>query len=118
MILLLALLSFQPFDDGLPRAGQWRHGFAVADMNRDGLPDLVFSSPRKFANPPFVFLNLGGGRWREWREATFPSLSFDYGAVAVADFDGDGANDIAVASHYRGVTAVLGDDDGHFVRGG
>ena len=114
IIVLAALLAFRPFDDGLPRTGQWRHGFAVADMNNDGLPDLAFSSPRKQAGPPVIFLNLGGGRWAKWT-TQFPDLPFDYGAVAAADFDGNGANDLAIASHYRGVAVVLGDGKGTFV---
>jgi hypothetical protein len=115
ILLLAALLSFQPFDSGLPRSGQWRNGFAVADMNADGLPDLAFGCARKSPGPPVIFLNQGSGRWRRWEEAQFPALPFDYGAVAAADFDGNGANDLAVASHFTGVTVVLGDGRGTFV---
>jgi hypothetical protein len=118
ILLLAALLSFQPFDLGLPRSGQWRHGFAVADMNRDGLADLAFSPRRKQSGPPVIYLNEGNGRWRQWEEATFPALPFDYGAVAAADFDGNGANDLAIGSHYRGVTVILGDGSGRFIAGG
>jgi len=118
ILLLSALLTFHSFDTGLPRSGQWRHGFTVADMNHDSRPDLAFSSPRKQAGPPVIYLNEGAGRWREWEEATFPSLPFDYGAVAAADFDGNGTNDLAVGSHYRGVTVILGDGKGKFIAGG
>jgi hypothetical protein len=128
ILLLVALLSlepqqpertsafrFQAFDQGLPRTGQWRHGFSVADMNNDGLQDLAFAPARKRRGPPVIFLNERNGRWRQWSEAQFPTLPFDYGAVAAADFDGNGANDLAVASHYTGVTVVLGDGRGAFV---
>lgn len=121
ILLLVSLLlptggvfRFGPFDEGLPRTGQWRHGFAVADMNNDSRPDLAFSSPRKQAGPPVIYLSQGGGRWTRW-STTFPSLPFDYGAVAAADFDRNGANDLAIASHYRGVAVVLGDGNGKFV---
>lgn len=110
-----ASFRFAPFDAGLPRSGQWRHGFAVADMNGDTLPDLVFTSPRKQAGPPVIFLNNGGGRWTRWIETQWPALPFDYGAVAAGDFDGNGTNDLAIASHYRGVTVVLGNGNGTFV---
>lgn len=120
MLLLLAavLFQFQSVDEGLPRSAQWRHGFAVADMNGDARPDLIFTIPRKQLGPPVIFLNEGDGRWRKWDETTFPPLSFDYGSVAAADFDGDGAMDLAIASHYRGVTVVRGDGRGNFVAAG
>src|SRR5688500_3402501 len=92
----------------------WRHGFAVADMNGDGRPDLVFTSPRKQPGPPRIFLNQGNNRFEKWNEATFPALLFDYGAVAAADFDGNGTTDLAVGCHYIGVVVLYGDGKGTF----
>lgn len=114
LLLLAALLAFQPVDSGLPRTGMWRHGFAVADMNGDGRPDLVFTSPRKEPGPPVIFLNEGNARFARWEETTFPALAFDYGAVAAADFDRNGSMDLAVGSHYRGVMVLLGNGHGSF----
>lgn len=115
LLLLAALLTFQPVDTGLPKTGMWRHGFAVADMNGDGRPDLIFTSPRKEPGPPVIFLNEGNGQFARWEQAEFPALGFDYGAVAAADFDGDGTTDLAVGSHYRGVIVLLGDGHGTFI---
>ena len=114
LVLLAALLTLRPLDTGLPREGMWRHGFAVADMNGDGRPDLVFTSPRRMPGPPVIFLNEGGGRWSRWAETSFPALAFDYGAVAAADFDANGTTDLAVASHYHGVIVLMGDGRGRF----
>jgi hypothetical protein len=114
LLLVAALLTFQPLDSGLPQTGMWRHGFAVADMNGDARPDLVFTSPRKQAGPPRIFLNQGNGRFERWQEVRFPVLLFDYGGVAAADFNGDGATDLAVGSHYIGVIVLYGDGKGQF----
>lgn len=113
-LVLAALLIFHPADSGLPRSGMWRHGFAVADMNGDRWPDLVFTSPRKEPGPPRIYLNDGKGRFARWTAAKFPALFFDYGAVAAADFDGNGTTDLAVGCHYLGVVVLHGDGRGTF----
>ena len=107
-------LSFAPFSQGLPESGQWRNGFDVADMNGDGHPDIVHAPARKSMGYPAIFLGDGKGGWRRWSEAKFPRLPFDYGQAAVADFNGDGKMDIALAMHLRGMVAMLGDGKGNF----
>lgn len=102
------------FGRGLPRNGQWREGFGIGDLNRDGHPDLVFPPPRKSGGAPVIFLGDGQGGWTRWREARFPPLPYDYGDAQVADLDGDGIADIALAMHYRGIVALLGDGRGNF----
>ena len=56
--------SSEPFDAGLPHEGQWRNGFDIADMNGDGLLDIVHGPPRKGDRRPHVFLGDGKGNWR------------------------------------------------------
>jgi hypothetical protein len=107
-------VTFQPFDKGLPTRGQWRHRFAVADMNGDGHLDIVHGPARKSGSRPMIFLGDGKGSWRAWNEATYPPVAFDYGAAAAGDLNGDGHMDLVIASHLRGVTAMLGDGKGHF----
>lgn len=107
-------LLFTPFNQGLPQRGQWRQGFVVADINGDGHPDIVHGPPRKGGSTPAIFLGDGKGHWRRWAEAVFPPLPFDYGDVAVADFNGDGHPDLAIASHLRGITVLVGDGRGSF----
>ena len=102
------------FGSGLPRSGQWREGFGIGDVNRDGHPDIVFPPARKSPGAPVIFLGDGRGNWTRWRDARFPQLPYDYGDAQVADFDGDGIADIALAMHYRGVVALLGDGKGNF----
>ena len=98
-------LRFESFDEGLPRAGQWRNGFDVADINNDGFLDIIHSTPRKVISPPVVFLGNGQGSWTRW-EASFPQAPYDYGDVAVADVDDNGLLDIAMGFHLRGPDGV------------
>lgn len=97
---------WQDFDRGLPRSGQWRDSFALADVNGDGHVDLVFGSARKSFSGPAIFLGDGKGSWTRWAAARFPALPYDYGGAAAADFDGDGKQDVAFAIHLRGVVAL------------
>ncbi len=104
------------FDAGLPRRGQWRNGLDVADMNGDGHLDIVFGPARKGSPQPNLFLGDGRGRWRRWREARFPSLRYDYGDIAAADFNGDGIMDLALGIHLTGMLVLVGDEKGTFSR--
>jgi hypothetical protein len=104
-----------PFDKGLPRSGQWRNGFDVADMNKDGHLDIVHGAARKGATTPVIFLGDSQGSWRLWQEARFPAdVRYDYGDAAVADFNGDGHMDVAVAMHILGLRVLVGDSKGGF----
>jgi hypothetical protein len=107
-------LRFAPFSAGLPESGQWRNGFELADMNGDGHLDIVHGPPRKGAAVPFVFLGDGAGSWRRWESVRFPAVALDYGDVAVADFNGDGHQDLALAVHLRGGIVFVGDGEGRF----
>jgi hypothetical protein len=106
--------SWHEFGKDLPRSGQWRDNFAVADINGDGFPDLIFTPARKTLTNPVVFLGDGKGKWTPWKAAQYPALSFDYGGAAVGDFNGDGKPDIALGIHLSGVTVLTGDGKGKF----
>ena len=104
-----------PFDRGLPQSGQWRDGLTIADMNEDGHLDIVHAPPRKaLGSTPLIFLGDGAGNWRVWREQRFPSARYDYGDVAVADFDRDGHLDVALAMHLLTPMLLFGDGKGNF----
>lgn len=107
-------LHFTAFDLGLPDRGQWRQGFELVDLNGDGHLDIVHGPPRKGDGKPKIFLGDGEGGWSLWREARFEGQPLDYGAIAVADFNGDGELDLALAVHLRGLQVLVGDGRGHF----
>lgn len=107
-------LKLVPAAEGLPEVAQWRNGFEMADMNGDGHLDLVHGPPRKNLVPPVIFLGDSNGTWKRWKEARFPSLLYDYGDVAVADFNRDGQPDLALAAHLRGAVVLVGDGEGNF----
>lgn len=107
------VLKLKPFDRGLPRQGQWRNGFDVADMNGDGHLDIVFGPSRKGSPRPNIFLGNSKGEWQPWR-TEFPRFPYDYGDAAVADFNGDGHMDVAFGIHLKGVLVLVGDGQGRF----
>jgi hypothetical protein len=105
---------------GLPRQGLWRASFVIADMNGDGIPDIVAPPARLGGEAfPHVWLGDGQGHYKLWN-LTFTengkpvNASVDYGGIAVGDIDGDGHMDIVCASHNGGLLAFFGDGKGNF----
>ncbi len=90
------------------------YSVAVADFNGDGFLDMA--SANGGANNVTVLLGDGHGGF-----ATAPGSPFASGSgplsLAIGDFDGDGAPDLAVAGATTGagVTVLLGDGAGGFV---
>lgn len=107
-------LRLEPFSEGLPVRGQWRNGFSIEDMNRDGHPDIVHGPSRKGTFRPVVFLGDGNGRWSPWGETSYPDLPFVYGDADAADLNGDGIPDMVLAMHLQGLAALVGDGEGGF----
>lgn len=76
--------------------------FAVADLDLDGKPDLLLTTP--YSNSVAVVMNTvaGGG------VAYFSLVTGEYPrAVAVSDVDGDGKQDIVVANERSNTVSVF-----------
>ncbi|HZM00246.1 MAG TPA: VCBS repeat-containing protein [Planctomycetota bacterium] len=87
--------------------------YALADLNDDGLDDLVSAEPTEEAGPVFVQLGDGQGGWGEQGQAV-QAAAF----VELADVTGDGALDLLTAatsgSLNWGLVIAPGDGTGGF----
>lgn len=97
---------------GLPHTGQWRDNFAVGDLLGDGSTQLVFAPPRKSGDTPLLFREQADG----WHRVSLkvPAANYEYGGVAIADVDGDGRNDLVLAMHLTGFSALRAQANGTF----
>jgi hypothetical protein len=108
-----ALLYPQPFFE----VGDATFGVAAADLNGDGLPDLLAGARRGYDGCAEILL---GGTPSLLRSAGCLPVGGDPAAFAVADFDRDGHTDVAIGwwnSVYPaggGVVVELGNGDGTF----
>ncbi|MGB0047456.1 MAG: FG-GAP-like repeat-containing protein, partial [Terriglobales bacterium] len=92
---------------------------AVADVNDDGIPDLVVAN---YCQAPSCLTDGSAGVFLGNGDGTFqPVVTYDSGSprstsVAVADLRGDGILDLVAASGYRStvVSVLLGNGDGTF----
>jgi hypothetical protein len=69
------------------------YSIAVADLNRDGMPDVVVGRQEAAGS---ILFNQGGGQPR-FIEASWNDGKGSVYGLAIADFDSDGWPDIAAA---------------------
>src|SRR5437773_827586 len=70
-------------------------GIAVADVNRDGRPDVYVAND--FFERDYLYLNNGNGTFREMLERAMPVSSYFSMGLDIADIDNDGWPDIYTA---------------------
>jgi hypothetical protein len=87
----------------------------VADLNGDGIPDIVITNAVGESNGDgSVGVLLGNGDGTFQPVVLYDSGGVDTGWLAVADVNGDGIRDVVVASQ-SGVGVLLGKGDGTFL---
>ena len=88
------------------------YGVAVGDFNGDGVADLVITN--ETSSTVRIFLGNGDGTFTQATGSPVPVGTNPY-SVAVADFNGDGIQDLAVANNGSGnVSILLGNGNGTF----
>ena len=87
-----------------------RREIAVADLNGDGIPDLIYAD---YVSGN-VAVRLGNGDGTFGPEETFPTAAGSH-AVSVTDLNGDGKPDLVVVDAVADdVSVLLGNGDGTF----
>jgi len=85
---------------------------AVGDFNHDGIADLAISDFR--SNAVMVFLGEGNGEFRPVWSFALPRRGVVY-YLSAADFNGDGAADLAISSEDEtSYVVMLGNGNGTF----
>ncbi len=82
---------------------------AIADWNRDGLPDIITASSK--GDDLSIFRNTGDRSFHTGLFSTATVLTVDF---LMTDFNRDGRPDLATADHRGATTVVLGQGDGRF----
>jgi protocatechuate 3,4-dioxygenase beta subunit len=86
---------------------------AVADLNGDGIPDIIAANESNGTID--VFLGNGDGTFQAAKSfQTGPTSNTIPTAVVVGDFNGDGKLDVAVSDSVGAIRVLLGNGDGTF----
>jgi hypothetical protein len=101
--------------------GGWTNKVELADINNDGLVDLLFANGGDYETPgkpefSQVFLNQGAGKaFKEVTQQVFGPIPMLVRVIKVRDVNSDGQPDIIVGTTYQSQSRLyLGDGSGKF----
>lgn len=106
--------GFADMSDRLPQRSEG-NGFAIGDVNGDGLPDIVLGNSGK-RGQDFLWLNdrERPGHFIDATRAHLPAVGDATQDIALADLDGDGDLDMVVANEVPPNRLLLNDGKGRF----
>jgi len=106
----------------LDSTGEWTNKVELADLNGDGLLDILFANGGNYSTPGDLemnraFLNTGdGGRFEEVTEVVFGTTPDLTRVIKVRDTNNDGFVDVLVGNTYQTRTRLFaGQGEGRFV---
>ena len=103
--------TFDLSSASLPEEAMWKCDPVFEDINEDGYLDLI-AHPR-LGTGPRVWLGDGAGGWLDSSAGLHMQFSCG-GGIDVADLDGDGNLDLAIADHCNGLYVYFGDGGGNW----
>ena len=98
---------------GTVPVGQDGDAIAIGDFNGDGHPDLAVGSVNAAGTAGAVVILLNDGSGGFTVHGYGPPLDIVADSIAVGDFNGDGALDVALVGQIGGVTVLLNDGAGN-----
>ncbi|MFC3879123.1 FG-GAP repeat domain-containing protein [Algoriphagus namhaensis] len=105
----------------LPQTGEWTNRVEVADLNEDGLVDLIFANGGDYSEPgklesSRIFINQGSEtQFLEVTEQVFGEEKFYARVIKVRDLNADGYPDIFIGATFQNQSQLyLGTGNGEF----
>ncbi len=107
----------------LPKTGEWTNRVEVADLNQDGLVDLIFANGGDYSEPGVlessrIFLNQGpNAQFKEVTGQIFGENKFYARVIKARDLNKDGITDLVIGNTFQTQSELyLGIGNGEYKR--